>query len=72
MAALPPPSSIPNPTLQISNANDVAWKNHVALLNSRFNPTFAALLAISIGCILGLNDLVGLPNPPFPVVGIPD
>lgn len=57
---------------QISNANDAAWKAHVDLLNYRFNPTFTALIGISIGCILGLSDLVGLPNPPLPVVGIPD
>ena len=41
-------------------------------LNSRFNVAYSVLMAISIGCILGLSDLAGLPNPPLPVVGIPD
>ena len=58
--------------LQITNANDKDWKTHVEWLNSRFNMAFSVLMAISIGCILGLSDLAGLPNPPLPVVGIPD
>ena len=56
----------------MTNANDAAWAAHVNLLNRRFNLFFALLLTISVGCILGVQDLVGLPNPPFPAVGIPD
>jgi hypothetical protein len=57
---------------QISNANDKDWKTHVEWLNSRFNVAYSLLMVISIGCILGLSDLAGLPNPALPFVGIPD
>ncbi len=57
---------------QVSNQNDKAWLVHVELLNVRFNVLFDVLLAISIGCILGLQDLIGLPNPAMPSIGVPD
>ena len=56
----------------MTNANDAAWKTHVDVLNYRFNMLFSVLLTISVGCILGVPNLVGLPNPPLPVVGVPD
>ena len=56
----------------VSNQNDKDWKAFVDLLNRRFNLIFVILLVISVGCILGVQDLAGLPNPPVPVIGLPD
>jgi hypothetical protein len=56
----------------VTNANDATWKTHVDVLNYRFNMLFAVLLTISVGCILGVPNLAGLPNPPLPIVGVPD
>jgi hypothetical protein len=58
----------------VTNANEAAWKTHVFVLNYRFNILFAALATVSIGCIPGFPNLrlAGLPNPPLPVVGVPD
>jgi hypothetical protein len=56
----------------VTNQNDRAWKLHVDTLNNRFNLAFAVLLTISVGCILGVQDLAGLSNPLLPSIGIPD
>ena len=58
--------------LQITHTNDKDWKTHVDFINSKFNLLFSVLMAISVGCILGVSNLMGLANPPFPVIGIPD
>jgi hypothetical protein len=44
----------------------------VAYLNTRFNLTYSALMAISVGCILGIPNLAGLSNPSMAAIGIPD
>jgi hypothetical protein len=53
----------------VTNANEAAWKTHVFVLNYRFNMLFSALVTISVGCILGLPNLAGLPSPLVPVLG---
>ena len=44
----------------------------VTAKTTRFKLFFPILLAISIGCILGVENLAGLPNPPMPSLGTYD
>jgi hypothetical protein len=58
--------------IEVNNQNDRAWKLHVDAVDRRFNLVYTVLLTISVGCILGVQDLAGLPNPPLLFTGIPD
>jgi hypothetical protein len=59
--------------IEVNNQNDRAWKLHVDAVNRRFNLVYSVLLTISVGCILGVQDIAGLPSaPPGPVIDLPD
>ena len=56
--------------VEVNNSNTAEWAEHVKLVDRFLNAAFPVLCAISVGCILGVKNLVGLGSAPMASLGI--
>ena len=57
--------------VEVNNGNTADWAEHVKLVDRILNAAFPVLCVISVGCILGVQNLVGLGSAPMMSLGIP-
>jgi hypothetical protein len=58
--------------VSISNGNSKAWTEHVNFIDRWLNIVYPICCTISVGCILGFQDLAGLGSAPMPTIGLAD